>query len=126
MRLVSLAFAVALAAIYLTDNLIVLAGLTIVVGTFAPGIVPLALARVHEMLPHSATRQNIAWGRASIISAAAMAVAAYGFSALFNATGGNHRLLFLTAAALLIVSLVSEFGFPAKADHLPGATGEAD
>lgn len=118
-RLVSLVFAVALAAIYLTDNLIVLACLTVVVGSFAPGIVPLALARVHEMLPHNAKRQNIAWGRASIISAASMAVAAYGFSALFNATGGNHRLLFLTAAALLVVSLISEFSVPTSSDDLP-------
>jgi hypothetical protein len=41
-----------------------------------------------------------------VISAAALALAAYAFSALFNTTGGNHRLLFLTAAGTLGVSLL--------------------
>jgi predicted MFS family arabinose efflux permease len=106
-RMVSLVMAVILVAFYLTDNLIVLGGLTIIIGTFAPGMVPLVLARVHEVVTHDAPRQNIAWTRASVISAAALAVAAYAFSALFNATGGNHRLLFVVAAAMLVVSLIS-------------------
>jgi predicted MFS family arabinose efflux permease len=106
-RLLSAIMAVMLAAMYVTDNLVVLGALTIVIGTFAPGIVPLVLTRVHELVTHNATRQNIAWSRASIISAGAMAITAYGYSALFNATGGNHRLLFLTAAALLVVSIAA-------------------
>ncbi len=36
-----------------------------------------------------------------------LAVAAYAFSALFNGTGGNHRLLFLIGAAMLIASLLT-------------------
>ncbi|MCG5258750.1 YbfB/YjiJ family MFS transporter [Cupriavidus gilardii] len=114
-RLVSLALAIVLAAVYITDNLLVLGALTMVIGTFAPGMVPLALARVHELVPEHAPRQNIAWSRASILSAAAMAVAGYAYSALFNATGGSHRLLFLTAAALLLVALLADLCFPAKA-----------
>jgi predicted MFS family arabinose efflux permease len=106
-RLVSLVMAVMLAAMYVTDNLVVLGALTVVIGTFAPGIVPLVLARVHEIIPHNAPRQNIAWSRTSILSAAAMAVVAYGYSALFNATGGNHRLLFLTAAGLLVIAMLA-------------------
>lgn len=114
-RLVGVVIATALAALYAADNLIVLGILTIVIGTFAPGIVPLALARVHEVIPENAPGQNIAWSRASILSAAAMAVAAYSYSALFNATGGNHRLLFLTAAAMLAIALLVDFCFPSKA-----------
>lgn len=113
-RLVSLVLAIVLAAVYTTDNLLVLGALTIVIGTFAPGMVPLALARVHELVPEHSPRQNIAWSRASILSAAAMAVAGYAYSALFNASGGSHRLLFLTAAALLVVALVADLCFPAK------------
>jgi predicted MFS family arabinose efflux permease len=113
-RLVSLVMAVILAAVYTTDNLIVLGILTAIIGTFAPGIVPLALARVHEVITHNETRQNIAWTRTNIISAAALAVSAYAYSALFNATGGNHRLLFLTAAAMLIVALAAGFFVPAR------------
>jgi hypothetical protein len=42
-----------------------------------------------------------------VISAVALALAAYAFSALFNTTGCNHRLLFLTAAGILGVSLLA-------------------
>ncbi len=106
-RIVSLVMAAGLFAFYLTNNLILLAVVTVIVGTFAPGIVPLVLVRVHEVVTHNATRQNVAWTRASVISAAALAVAAYAFSALFNATGGNHRLLFLVAAVMLVLSLLA-------------------
>lgn len=114
-RLVCAVFAIMLAALYAADNLIVLGILIVVIGTFAPGIVPLVLARVHEAIPENAPGQNIAWSRASILSAAAMAVAGYAYSALFNVTGGNHRLLFLTAAALLAIALLVDFCFPSKA-----------
>ncbi|MFX6019092.1 hypothetical protein ABTF08_19640, partial [Acinetobacter baumannii] len=63
-RLVSLVLAIVLAAVYTTDNLLVLGALTIVIGTFAPGMVPLPLARVHELVPEHSPRQNIAWSRA--------------------------------------------------------------
>jgi predicted MFS family arabinose efflux permease len=117
-KLVSLIMAVSLAAMYIAGNLIVLGVLTALIGTYAPGIVPLVLARVHELVAHNATRQNIAWSRASIIAAAGMAVVAYAYSALFNATGGDHRLLFLTAAGLLVIALVIGFLIPARP---PGA-----
>jgi predicted MFS family arabinose efflux permease len=113
-RMVSLVMAVILAAFSATDNLIALGVLTAIIGTFAPGMVPLVLARVHDVITHNATRQNIAWSRASIISAAALAAAAYACSALFNATGGNHRLLFLMAAAVLILALLAGLVAPAK------------
>lgn len=123
-RLVCTVLAAALAALYVADNLIVLGILVIVIGTFAPGMVPLALARVHEVIPENAPGQNIVWSRASIFSAAAMAVAGYAYSALFNVTGGNHRLLFLTAAALLAIALVVGFCFPSRAgDSRAIATG---
>lgn len=110
-RLVVLIQAAALAGVYSTSDQLVLAALTISIGTFAPGIVPLALARVRESLPDSAHRQSVVWSRATILSAAAMAVAGYGFSALLNFSGGNHRLLFLTAALLLLAVLLGELGY---------------
>ncbi len=111
-RLVVLIQAVTLAAVYVTNSQMLLAGLTTIIGTFAPGIVPLMLARVRESIPHNAYKQNVAWSRATILSAAAMAIAGYTFSALFNASGGNHRLLFLTAAALLVIALLGDLGNP--------------
>lgn len=104
-RAVTVAMAAVFAGLYAVGNLVGLGVLTVIVGTFAPGMVPLVLARVHELVSHNASRQNVAWTRASVISAAALAVAAYGFSALFNATGGDHRLLFIVAAAMLVASL---------------------
>lgn len=113
-RLVVLIQAAALAGLYVTSNQAVLVVLTVIIGTFAPGIVPLALARVRESIPHNMARQNVVWSRATILSAAAMAVAGYAFSALLNLSGGNHRLLFLTAAMLLIAALFGDLGYPLR------------
>jgi predicted MFS family arabinose efflux permease len=109
-RLVSIVQAAALVGVYLSDSHVVLGILTVIIGTFAPGIVPLVLARVHELIPKDAHKQNIAWSRATILSAAVMAASGYAFSALFNASGGNHRLLFLAAAALVAIAMVGELG----------------
>jgi predicted MFS family arabinose efflux permease len=107
-RFIVLVQAVVLAAVYVTKSHLMLGLLTVVIGTFAPGIVPLVLARVHEAVAHDAHKQNIVWSRATIFSAGAMAIAGYGYSVLLNASGGNHRLLFLTAALLLVLALLIE------------------
>jgi predicted MFS family arabinose efflux permease len=120
-RLVIIIQALAMTGLYLTSNQSLLAVLTIVIGTFAPGIVPLVLARVRESVPHSVHRQNTAWSRATVISAAAMAAAGYAYSALLNISGGNHRLLFLTAAVLLVVALAGDIGIR-KGRGRPGST----
>lgn len=105
-RAIALVMAVVFLGFSASHNLVVLGILTAIIGTFAPGMVPLALAWVHELVVHNAPRQNVAWARASLISAGGLAVAAYGFSALFNATGGDYRLLFLVAALMLGVVLL--------------------
>jgi predicted MFS family arabinose efflux permease len=125
LMLVVVVQAAMMVAMYLADSLVLLGVLTVVIGTFAPGMVPLALARVHELVPHNAPRQNLAWSRASIIAAAAMAVGAYAFSALFNASGGNHRLLFLTGTGLLVVALLGELVTPSQTRNLRGDSGAA-
>lgn len=111
-RLALVVQALVLAGAYGTSNLVVLAVLTVVIGTFPPGIVPLVLARVHESMPHSAARQNLVWSRATTVFAAFQAAAGYAFSALFNASGGNHRLLFILASAALVVALLADLGRP--------------
>ncbi|QHJ00376.1 YbfB/YjiJ family MFS transporter [Xylophilus rhododendri] len=99
-----------LAGAWGTGSLALLALLTLVIGSFPSGIVPLVLAHVHESVPHDAARQNQVWSRATTVFAAAQAAAGYGFSALFNASGGNYRLLFICAAAALLVALLAELG----------------
>lgn len=102
--LVAAVMTVVLAGFAFTSELITLGVLTIIIGTFAPGMVPLVLARVHEIVPNNATRQNVAWTRVSVISAASLAGCAYAFSALFEASAGDHRLLFAVAAAMLLLA----------------------
>ncbi|WP_144637772.1 hypothetical protein [Bordetella genomosp. 13] len=44
----------------------------------------------------------------TVLSAGTMALSAYGYSALFNATGEQHRMLFLTAALILVLALAAD------------------
>lgn len=110
---IALAMALVLAGFAIADNLVLLGVLTAAIGTFAPGMVPLMLARVHEAVPHNAARQNTAWTRASVISAASLAICAYAFSALFDLTAGDHRALFSAAAAMLAAALLLSMKRPA-------------
>jgi predicted MFS family arabinose efflux permease len=112
LRLVLLVQAVAVAWLFTSTSHVFIGILTIVIGTFPPGMVPLFLARLHEAIPHDAHRQNVAWSRATIVFAACQATAAYSYSALFNASGGNHRILFLIAGIALGTALVIDVGVP--------------
>ncbi len=78
---------------------------SVLVGAFTPGIVPLALGRIHELLPHDATAQKAAWSAATTSFALLQAVAAYGLTFLFARTGGDYRLLFVIGAGALIAAL---------------------
>jgi hypothetical protein len=86
-----------------------LALLAVVLGSFPPGIVPLALARVHELVPEH-HQQQIAWSRATVSFATLQAIAGFAYSALFNASGGHHALLFIFACAAIVLALFLEQG----------------
>jgi predicted MFS family arabinose efflux permease len=109
--------AVAVACLYGLYTPAVLGFVAILVGTFPSGIVPIVLARVHELEPHSVARQNSTWGRATTVFAAAQAFAGYAYSALFNASHGDHRLLFLIAAVGIAASLAIDFITIAEREH---------
>jgi predicted MFS family arabinose efflux permease len=111
-RLVLLVQAVAIASLYVATNHTIIGVLTIIIGSLPPGIVPLVLARVHQVVPHDVARQNIVWSRATTIYAAFQAMAGYSYSAIFNASGGNHRLLFLIAGVALGIALFADLGAP--------------
>ncbi len=89
---------------------IALALLAVIIGSFPPGIVPLALARVHELVPNH-HRQQLAWSRATVSFATFQAVAGFAYSALFNASGGHHALLFLISAGAILFALMLDFPF---------------
>ncbi|WP_325919530.1 YbfB/YjiJ family MFS transporter [Pseudomonas frederiksbergensis] len=107
-RLVLAVQAVALGLLATSQSFLALAVLAVVIGSFPPGIVPLALARVHELLPDH-HRQQVAWSRATVSFATFQALAGFGYSALFNASGGHHALLFLVSAGAIIVALLLDF-----------------
>jgi MFS family permease len=75
--------AVAVLLSVVSTTLVSLIVSSVVIGGFTPGIVPLALGRIHELLPHSAEQQRATWGHATTSFALFQATAAYGFSWLF-------------------------------------------
>jgi len=79
-----------------------------IAGAFTPGIVPLALGRVHELLPGDPMAQRLVWGRTAMSWALFQAGAAYFYSWLFGQTGGDYRLLFELGAAALLLALAIE------------------
>ncbi len=106
-RLVLAVQAIAVSLLALTNSFAALALLAVILGSFPPGIVPLALARVHELIPNH-HQQQIAWSRATVSFATFQAIAGFAYSALFNASGGHHQLLFGIAAGAIMVALLLE------------------
>jgi predicted MFS family arabinose efflux permease len=74
---------------------------SLVIGAMVPGVVPLVLGRVHELIPHDADRQRKAWGLCTTAFALGQAGGAYGFSYTFTQTGGSYQVLFALGAAAL-------------------------
>jgi predicted MFS family arabinose efflux permease len=78
----------------------------VLVGAFTPGIVPLALGRVNELLAHHPSAVKDAWTRATTSFAVMQALAAYGLSFVFSSSGGNYLVLFVIGALALVLALV--------------------
>ena len=94
--------AVALPALGLGSLSLIISSL--VVGAFTPGIVPLVLGRVHELLAHHPSEQRTAWSTATVSFAVLQAGAAYGLSFVF-AHSGSYQLLFVIGSAALLLAL---------------------
>lgn len=108
-RLMLIVQAIALGLLSIFSSFAALALLAVILGSFPPGIVPLVLARVHELIPHH-HQQQIAWSRATVSFATFQAIAGFAYSALFNISGGHHTLLFVIAAGAIVVALLLEQG----------------
>jgi predicted MFS family arabinose efflux permease len=83
---------------------------SIVVGGFTPGIVPLVLGRIHELVPHSAEQQRTTWSHATTSFALFQAAAAYGFSWVYAQTGGDYLALFGLGGAAAVIALAIDLG----------------
>ncbi len=76
----------------------------LLVGAYVPGVVPLVLGRVHDLIADPMMRRR-AWGRATMAFALGQAAGAYGLSALFDSQG-TYGLLFVLAAGGIATALV--------------------
>ncbi|PZP28550.1 MAG: MFS transporter [Roseateles depolymerans] len=81
-----------------------LIALAVVLGSFPVGAVPLALNRVHELVPEPHARQAM-WSQATVSFALAQAVGGYVYSAVYAAMGGRPELSFWMAGAALLIAL---------------------
>ena len=82
---------------------------TIVLGAFTPGIVPMVLGRMQDLLPHDATAQRAAWSRATASFALFQAVGGYGYAWLFSHTHENYALIFTCGAVAMAVAFAADF-----------------
>jgi hypothetical protein len=86
----------------------VIGAATVALGISTTGIVPLALGRVHELLPHDHVEQRAAWSRATSAFALCQALAGYGYSFLFSHTHNDYALIFACGAFALAVAFVAD------------------
>ena len=104
MRLALLAQALSVGLVALADGPIALLISSAVVGAFVPGVVPLALGRVHTLVSGVQDRKR-AWSLCTAAFALGQAGAAYAFSYVFAQTAGAYRPLFVAGAAVLLLAL---------------------
>lgn len=90
-----------------TDHILLMVA-TVVIGSFPPGIVPIVLGRVHQILPGDAHAQSAVWSRATTVFALFQALAGYGYSYLFARSGGDHRLLMGIGACALLIAVLAD------------------
>ena len=95
---------IALSAIIASPVTLIASSLAI--GAATIGIVPIALARIREILRHQPSAHFAAWRTATASFALLQAAGAYGMSFLFNWSEGSYRLLFGAGAVAIALALV--------------------
>ncbi len=114
LRLSFIVQAAAVALIAITDRSAALIVSSVTVGLFVPGVVPVVLGRMHELV-HDATRRQAAWSWCTTAFAIGQAGAAYGFSYLFSRMGGGaYALMFALAAAALVAAFLLDISQSAR------------
>jgi predicted MFS family arabinose efflux permease len=105
-RFALLGQAAAVALLALSSHTAAILTATVVLGAFTPGIVPVALGRIHELIPHDHLEQRAAWSRATTAFALFQALGGYGYSYLFSHTHENYALIFTCGAVALTLAFV--------------------
>ncbi|MGY4531775.1 putative MFS family arabinose efflux permease [Pseudomonas sp. TE3786] len=112
-RLVLGVQALAIVLLALNHSVPALVIAVLVIGSFPPGIVPVNLGRIQQLLPGDLSAQNHAWSRATTAFALFQALAGYAYSYLYAASGGNYTLLFGIGAAAVLLALLLDVMGPA-------------
>jgi predicted MFS family arabinose efflux permease len=97
--------AAALTLLALTSHPAALIVSVIILGASVPGVVPLAVGRVHELV-HVEHERRRAWTICTVAFAIGQAAAAYGFSYLFAKTDGAYVMLFVIGAGAFALALL--------------------
>lgn len=105
-RFALLGQAAAVALLAISSHTAALLTATVILGAFTPGVVPLALGRIHELIPHDHLQQRAAWSRATTAFALFQALGGYGYSYLFSHTHENYALIFTCGAVALTLAFV--------------------
>ncbi|WP_321782853.1 YbfB/YjiJ family MFS transporter [Paraburkholderia sp. J94] len=100
--------AVAVALLALSNHTAAVLVATLILGALTPGVVPLALGRIHELVPHDHLEQRAAWSRATTAFALFQALGGYGYSFLFSHTHENYALIFACGAVALSLAFVAD------------------
>jgi predicted MFS family arabinose efflux permease len=121
LRLAFVAQALCVALPLVTVSGIGLAVSSFVVGAFVPGIVAITIGRTRELIPGDPAGQATAWSFCTTAFALGQAIAGYGFSFIFAHSENAYPILFLLAAAALVLALMLDLaiGFtrPRRAAH---------
>jgi predicted MFS family arabinose efflux permease len=104
----------ALVLLALTSHPAALVAFVVILGASVPGVVPLAVGRVHELV-HVEPQRRRAWTACTVAFAIGQAAAAYGFSYLFAKTGGAYVMLFIIGAGAFALALVLDLAVAAFA-----------
>jgi predicted MFS family arabinose efflux permease len=99
---------VAAAILAITGNPFLIGVATVILGVFTPGIVPLVLGRIHELVRHDHLEQRAAWSRATTAFALFQALGGYGYSYLFSRFHNDYALVFLCGAGALALAFVMD------------------
>jgi predicted MFS family arabinose efflux permease len=117
LRLAFVVQAVCVALPLVTVSAVALAISSFVVGAFVPGCVAITLGRTRELIPDDPPAQAAAWSWCTIAFALGQAIAGYGFSFIFAKIENGYPLLFLLAAAALLLALTIDFAVGITRPH---------
>ncbi len=115
LRTALLVQAAAVTLLALTTGAVALIVSSVVAGALVPGVVPLVLGRIYELIPDHDLRQRAqAWSFATTAFALGQAGGAYGLSFLYAQTN-SYTLLFALGGAVLALALVIDLALGACA-----------